>query len=108
MLHAELDVQQTHEVIDLCQRSDGRFAASARSALLDRNRWWNAVDRIDVGPACRLHDRSCVCIERFQIAALALIEKDVERQRGFARARDSGDDRERIAWNLNVDGLQIV
>ena len=56
VLQAELDVQQAQEVPDLGRRRDRALAAAARQALLDRDRRRDAVDRVDLGPAGRLHD----------------------------------------------------
>ena len=67
------------------------LAPAARKPLLDGDRGRNAVDRIDLGPAGRLHDGTGVGVERLQVAALALVEQNVESQRGFARARDASN-----------------
>ena len=85
VLHAELDVQQAQEVPDLRGGADGGLAPTARETLLDRDCRRNAVHRIDLWAARRLHDAAGIGVQRFQIAALALVEQDVERQRGLAR-----------------------
>ena len=86
VLHAELDVQQAQEVPDLGGRADRALAAAARQALLDRHGRRDAVDRVDLGPAGRLHDAARVGVERFEVAPLAFVEQDVEGQRRLARA----------------------
>src|ERR1019366_8004989 len=50
VLRAELDEQEPQEVVDLGERCDRALASAAAGALLDRDRWGNAEDRIDVGP----------------------------------------------------------
>ena len=86
-LRAQLLIQQAQEVIDLGERGHRALAAAAAGALLDRDGGRNAVDGVDVGPRRRLHELARVGVQRFEIAALALVEDDVEGQRGFARAR---------------------
>ena len=60
------------------------------------------------GRAPRLHELARVGVQRFEIAALAFGEHDVERERRFARARDAGDHREFSARNFDVDRFQVV
>src|SRR5262249_5536966 len=43
-----------------------------------------------------------------EVAALALVEEDVEGEGGLARARHPGDDREAVARDLDVEVLQVV
>ena len=81
VLHAELHVQQAQEVVDLGERRDRALAAAAAGALLDRHRRRNAEDRVDVGPRRRLHELARIGVERLEIAALAFVEQDVERER---------------------------
>ena len=108
VLHAELHVQQAQEVVELGQRRHRRLAAAARGALLDRHRRRDAVDRVDVRAAGGLHDGARVRVQRLEVAPLAFVEEDVERQRRLARARDPGDHREGLARDLDVDRLQVV
>ena len=81
VLHAELDVQQAQEVPDLGGRADRALAPAARQPLLDRHRRRDAVDRVHLGPARRLHDAARIGVQRFEVAALAFVEQDVEGQR---------------------------
>ena len=46
--------------------------------------------------------------QRLDITALALGIDGVERQRGLSRAAETGNDRQRVAWNLDVDIFQVV
>src|SRR3546814_9780557 len=90
-------------MMDLRHGGDGGLAASAAGALLDRDGGRYSVDGIDIGLAGRLDDGACIGVQRFQVAALAFVEQNVERQRGFARARYARDDGEGIARNTDVD-----
>src|ERR1700691_5155702 len=95
-------------MVDLGQRRDGTLESATTRPLLDRDCRWNAMNRIEVGARCRLHELPRVGIERFEIAALAFIEEDIERQRRFARTRDTGDDGEAATRNLDIDALEVV
>ena len=84
-------------MVQLGLRGNGALAAAAADTLLDRHRGRNAVNGIDAGPRGRLHHGARIGVERLEIAPLALVEQDVEGQRGLAAARDARDDREGIA-----------
>ena len=96
VLHAELDVQQAQEMIDLGERRDGALAAAAAGALLDGHRRRNAEDGVHVGARGRLHELARIGVQRFEVAALALGEQDVEGQRALAAAGHAGDDGEAL------------
>ena len=108
MLQPELDPQQAQEMPDLGGRRDRALAPAARQALLDRHGRRDAVHRIDLGPAGRLHDAARIGVQRFEVAALAFVEQDVEGQRALARAGHAGDDAELAARDGDAQGLQVV
>ena len=108
VLGAELHVEQAQEVVDLGQRRHRALPAAAARALLDRHRRRYAGDRIHVGARCGLDELAGVGIERFQVAALALREHDIEGESGFAAAGDAGHHREAVPRNRDVHVLQIV
>jgi hypothetical protein len=107
-LHAQLHVHQAQEGMDLGQRRHRALASAAAGALLDRHRGRDAEHAVDVGPAGRLHELARVGVERFQIAALALAEDDVEGQRGLARARQPVTTVKRSRGMSQADVLQVV
>ncbi len=87
---------------------DRALAAAARQPLLDGHRRRDTVHRIHLGPSGRLHDAARVGIERLEVAPLAFVEQDVERQRALAGAGHAGDDRELAARDGDVDALEVV
>ncbi len=89
MLRSQLHVQQSEEVVDLRQGGDSTLASATARALLDSYRRGYAIDRVNVRSRRRLHKLTRVRIQRFEIAPLALVEKNVEGKCGFARARDA-------------------
>ncbi len=108
VLHAQLDVHQPQEVPDLGGGGHRALAATAREALLDGHRGRNAPDRVHLRPTGRLHDAAGVGVEGFEVAALALVEQDVEGQGALARAADAGDDVEAAARDVHAQALQVV
>ena len=108
MLNAQLHIEQTQEVPDLSRGAHRGFATTAREPLLDGHGRRNAVDRIHLRPACRLHDAARVGVQGLEVAALTLVEQDVEGQRGLARAGYAGDDAEPVVGDADRQRLQIV
>ncbi len=84
MLHAQLGEEQAQEVIHLRHRRHGRFAASARDALFDRDAGRHALDPVDLG---RFHLPDVLAgVETHAVeeTPLALGEKNVKSEGGFS------------------------
>ena len=81
VLRAQSHVEQAQEVIDLGQGRDRALEAAAAGALLDGDGRRDAVDGVDVRPRRGLHELARVGVERFEVAALPLVEQDVEGER---------------------------
>ena len=62
------------------------LAPASRQPLLDGHRGRNAIHRIHLGSAGRLHDAARIGVERLQVAALTFVKQNVKRQGRFARA----------------------
>ena len=95
-------------MIDLGNGRDRALASAAAGALFDGDRRRNAENRIHIGTRRGLDELPGVGVERFEIAALAFGEEDVERQRAFAAAADAGDDGELVARDADIDALEVV
>ena len=108
MLYAQLHIQQAQEMPDLGGRADGRLAAATAQALFDGHRGGNAVDRVHLGAPRGLHDAAGVGVEALQVAPLAFVEQDVERQGGLARSADAGNHVELAARNVHTQALEVV
>ena len=100
--------QQAQVVVDLGNRADRRARVARRRLLVDRDRRRQAFDRVDVGLVHLPEELARVGAQRLDVAALALGVDGVERQRGLARARQTGDDDERVTRQLEADVLEIV
>jgi hypothetical protein len=76
--------------------------------LLDRDGGREAVDMLDVRLLHHLEELARVGREGFHVPPLALRIDGIEGERGFARTGEAGDDRQALARDIHVDGLQIV
>ena len=62
VLGAEFDVEQAEEMINFSQRGHRAAPTAAAGALLNGHGRRNAVNRIDVGARCCLHELACIGI----------------------------------------------
>ena len=86
MLGAQLDIEQAQKVPHLGGGAHRGFAPAAAQALLDGHGGWYAVHRVDFGATGGLHNRACIGIQAFQVTALPLVEQNIKRKGGLARA----------------------
>ena len=100
-LNAELHIDEAKEVIELCHRRHGGLPAAARRALLDSDSRRNAEHRVHIRAARGLHDRAGIGVKRLEIASLAFVKDDVERESRLPGAGESGDHREFIPGNVD-------
>ena len=95
--------EQTHVVVDLGDRADGRPRVAVGRLLVDRHRGRQPLDEVDVGAVDLAEELARVGGQGLDVAALPLGEDRVERQRGLARAGQAGEHDERVAGDLEVD-----
>src|SRR5690606_4628170 len=86
----------------------GGLPPAATGALLNGYGRGDAVDGVHVRFASRLDDRSRVGVQRLQVAALSLVEQDVECQGGLAGTRYAGDDGKRTARDADIHTFKVV
>ena len=77
-------------------------------ALLDGDRGRDAVHRIHLGPAGRLHDGARIGIQGFEVTPLPFVEQDVKGQRRFAGTGNTGHHTELAARNIYRQRLEVV
>ncbi len=108
VLSSQLDVQQSQEVVDLRERRHRAFASASACTLLDGHRGRDSENRIDIRSGRRLHELARVGVQRFEVTALPLIEKNIERERRLPRAGNACHHSELVTRDLHVDALQVV
>ena len=106
--HADARPQQAHVVVDLGDRADRRARVAVGRLLVDRHRRAQALDEVDVGPVDLAEELARVGGQRLDVAALALGEDGVERERRLARSGQAREDDQRVARDLEVDVVQVV
>src|SRR5665213_759315 len=101
-------VEQAHVVVDFGGGGDGGARVAGLVLLLDGDGGGEAVHVVDVGLFDAFEELAGVGGEGFDVAALALGVDGVEGERGFARARDAGDDGQGVVGDVHVDALEVV
>ena len=99
---------QAQVVVDLGDGADRRARVAAGRLLLDGDRRAEALDVVDIRLLHHLQKLPRIGRERLDIAPLPLGIDRVEGQRRLARAGQPGDDRQRVARDVDVDVLEVV
>jgi len=105
---ADPRVEQAQVIVDLGDGADGGARVVRCRLLFDRNGRRKPFDGVHVGLFHHRKELSGVGRERFDVAALAFGIERVERQRRLAGAGEAGDDDQLVAWQGEVDVLQVV
>ena len=108
MLGAEFDEQQPQKMPDLGGRADRRLAPTAAQTLFNRHGGRYAVHGIHFGSARGLNNAARVGVEALEVAALTLVEQDVERQRRLARSAYPRHHVELATRDVHAERLEVV
>src|SRR5438445_7851084 len=100
--------EQAEIVVDLGDRAHGGPWVARGGLLLDGDGRRQAFDRIHVWLVHLLEELACVRREGLHVAALALCVDRVERQRGLAGARETGNYDELVPREHEVQVLEVV
>ena len=100
--------QQPQVVVDLRDGPDRRARVPRGRLLVDRDRRREALDRVHVGLVHLAQELARVGRQRLDVAALALGVDRVEGKARLAGARESGDDDQGVARQLEGDVLEVV
>ncbi len=96
------------------QAGQGGYASYRRTCiagaalLLQCDRRWQAVDRIDVGHAGLVDQAPRIGGHRLEVAPLGLGIEGAEGERGLAGAGDTREHHQRVARDVDVNVLEIV
>ena len=105
---ADAREQQPQMVVDLRDGPDGRPRIPRGALLVDRDRRRQPVDLVDVRLLHLAQELPRVRRQRFDIPTLAFGVDRVEREAGFAGARQSGDHDEPVTRDRDRDVLEVV
>ena len=105
---ADARVEEPQIVVDLGDRADGGPRVPGRRLLVDRDRRREPLDRVDVGLVHLAEELARVGRERLDIASLALGVQRVEGKARLPGSRESGDDDELLARQLDGDVAEVV
>src|SRR5690625_3831853 len=102
-LGAQANIEQAQKMIDLRHGRNRGFSATTTGSLLNGDGGRDAVNGINIRLAGRLHNTASVGIQRFEIAPLPFVEKNIEGQGRLAGARDTGNHSKRTVWNTDFN-----
>ena len=105
---ADASPQEAHVVVDLGDRADRRPRVAVGRLLVDRHRRAQPLDEVDVRSVDLTEELPRVGAQRFDVATLPFGEDRVERETGLPRSGQTGEHDERVAWDVDVDVLEIV
>ncbi len=105
---ADARPEQAHVVEDLGDGAHRRARVAVRRLLVDGDRGAQALDEVDVRPVDLAEELARVRGQRLDVAALALGEDRVERERRLAGPRQAREDDERVARDVEVDIAEVV
>src|SRR3989454_8174590 len=106
--NADAREEEPQVVVDLGDRSDGRSRVPRGALLVDRHRWREALDEVDVGLLHLSEKLPRVGGERLDVAALTLGVNRVEGERRLPGSGEPRDHHELVARDLHVDVLEVV
>src|SRR6266702_7169607 len=95
-------------MINLCHRGNGGFASATRDPLLNGDTGRQAADQIDIRLLQLLYELPCIRRHTVEKTSLALREKNIKCERGFAGATQTGNYDELLSRNFYVDVFQVV
>ncbi len=104
----ETGKEKLHVVGDFRHGAHGRAGGAHRVFAVNGNRRWNPLDLVHLRPVHTVHELSGVRRKRLDISSLAFGVEGVERQGGFSRAADTGDDGDPVERDLKIEILQVV
>ena len=101
-------VEQSEIVVYLSGSTHGRSWVLVSGLLFYADYGRETCDFLHLRPLYVAEEVSCVCRKSLDVSSLSFGKESVESQRRLARARQSGDDRQGVAWYLHVYILQVV
>jgi hypothetical protein len=76
--------------------------------LFNADRRRQALNVVDIGLLHHFQKLACISRQRFNVAALPFGIDGIEGEARFTGAGQAGDDRQRVAWNINVHAFEIM
>ena len=105
---ADRGVKQAQVVVNLGDGADSGARAAAGGLLLDGDGRAKPFDGVNIGALDLVEKLARIGGKRFDVAALAFGVDGVKGERTFARSGKSGNDREGVAGNADVDIAQVM
>ena len=100
--------EQAEIVIHLGRCADRGTRISVCGLLFNTDNRRKARNLIHIRTLHPTKEIAGVCRESLDISSLSLCKDSIKGKRRFSRTRKSGDNAQRITWNLNINILEIV
>src|SRR5512145_466935 len=108
MEDGDLGEQQLKMIMEFGHGADRGAGGAYGPALIDGNGRRDAFDGLNIRLVHAVEKLPRVGGKTLDVAALAFGVENIEGERGFARAADTGDDGQLIERNLDVEVLEII
>ena len=105
---ADRGEEQSHVVVNLGHRADGRTGTARDGLLFDGDCRRQPLNRIDVRLFELIQKLACVGRQGFNITTLTFGINRIECERGFAGTGETGDDCEAISRYFYVNVFEVV
>ena len=103
MRDADGGIQYAKVVVNLGDRADRRPGAAAGGLLFNRDGGAQAIDGVHIRAFHLIEELPGIGGQGFDVSPLSFRVNGIERQRGFSRTAQAGDDGQTIPGNSNVD-----
>ncbi len=101
-------IEQSERYGNARQAADGGALLRARAALLQRNRWRQAIDAVYVRGRRLIYQAARMGRDRFHKAPLRLCIERVERQRRLARSRNAGENHHGVTGKREGEIFKVM
>ena len=105
---AEPGHHQSQVVVDLGDRGDRAAGVLVARPLVDTDRRLQAIDQIDIGSLALVKELPRIDRERLDVLPLPFRKQRVQGQTAFARSAGAGDHHQLLAWDIEVDMLEVM
>ena len=108
MENSDFRIEELEVIVKLRHGPDCGARGLDRTALIDGNGWRNPFDALDVRFFHAVEELPCVGGKTLDIAPLTFCVEDIEGEGRFPRAAHTGNDREGVQGDLQVEVFQII
>src|ERR1700757_3255664 len=95
-------------MINFSDGSNSRLSSATRDPLFNGNGWRQPIHQVNIRFFQLFDELAGIWRHAVEESALAFGKKNVECERRFPRTAKTGDHHHLIAWNTDIDVLQVM